>query len=232
MNRQPSFSSSASPAVGTARLADDREAAVRRIVYRRHRAFRIYTAALVGANALVVAFWLVLAAAARLDMVKVYVWPNQPPLPTGFFWPIVPIAICAVLWVLSWRRAYPRNGYPHDEIEREMARGRTDGMSDRPRRTDAPRPASISSVSRANTRTLTAPTAPGSTAPASTAAAQRRGFAVHLLVYMVINSLLVAAWWRGGGGFFWPVFLMIFWGAGVLVNAYLAFRPTSSGRSE
>ena len=46
-----------------------------------------------------------------------------------------------------------------------------------------------------------------------------------MLVYLVINAVLVAAWWLGGGGFCWPVFLMTVWGAGVLVNAYLAYHP-------
>lgn len=220
MNTQPTFPPSAPPVDGAVRLADDREAAVRRIGLRRHRAFRIYTAVLVAANALVVAFWVVLALAGRLDMVRVYVWPNQPPLPAGFFWPIFPIAICGVLWLLSWRRAYPRNGYPEDEIEREMARVRATGMTDHPRRIQAPVPASTSSVIAGETGTVTGPTAAGSTVEA-----RRRGFAVHVLVYLVINTVLVAAWWLGGGGFFWPVFLITVWGAGVLVNAYLAYRP-------
>lgn len=62
---------------------------------------------------------------------------------------------------------------------------------------------------------------------------QRRGFWVHVAVYVAINTVLTANWALGGRGFFWPVFLMTVWGAGVLVNAYIAYGPhrVSVGRS-
>ncbi len=108
-------------------ILDRREAAIRRIAQRQHRTFNLYAGIMVAANVLVVALWAALALAGRLDMVTVYVWPGQPPLPSGFFWPILPLAICGVLVLLSARRAYPRTGYPEREIEQEMTRAGTGG---------------------------------------------------------------------------------------------------------
>lgn len=204
------------------RMAADREAEVRRIADKRHRAFRIYACVLAAANALVVAFWAVLALSGHLDMVRIRVWPDQQPLPTGFFWPIVPIAICGLLLLASWRRAYPRNGYRQEEIEREMARAKTSDIAPSASPAEGIRPASA---------TPSPPTRPGVSpgphAAGSTVAARRRGFAVHALVYLVISSVLIAAWALSGGGFFWPVYLMTVWGVGLLVNAYMAYGTPS-----
>jgi hypothetical protein len=51
-----------------------------------------------------------------------------------------------------------------------------------------------------------------------------------VLVYLVISCVLTAAWALGGGGFFWPMYLMAVWGAGVIVNGYLAYRPRAKGK--
>jgi hypothetical protein len=175
----------------------------------------------VGANLLVVALWAVLATSGQLDLVKISLWPGQPPLPAGFFWPIFPIAICAVHCWFSWRRAYPRHGYPDGEIERELARVTTAGVPDPALRTPSTRPAATSSTSTGEAGPVVRRSAEES------AAARRRGFAVHVLVYLVVSAVLTVTWWFGGGGFFWPVFLMAAWGVGVLINGYLVYRPGS-----
>jgi hypothetical protein len=203
-------------------MGADREAAVRRLADRRHRAFRIYAGVLAAANTLVVAFWAVLAVSGNLAMVTVRVLPHQQPLATGFFWPIIPIAICGLLLLASWRRAYPRNGYPPDEIEREMARTKTSDVAPSPPPAKGSRPASATPWPPTAGRLTPAPHAAG-----STIAARRRGCVVHVLVYLVINSVLVAGWGLSGGGFFWPVYLMTVWGVGVLVNVHLAYGPSS-----
>ena len=224
MNRHrtsPPFTPSTAP---TGQTADARDAAVRRIAQREHRRFWSYAIVLAAANALIMAFWVGLALAGRLDMVKIYLWPNRP-LPAGFFWPIFPIAICGVLVLASWRRAYHRRGYRPEETEREIARTGTSDTVSSPRSAEGPRPASARSLAPAEPGGLS-PAAP--TAAPSEVAVRHRGFAVHLFVYAVINSVLIAAWALGGGGFFWPVFLMTVWGVGVLVNGYLAYRPHSA----
>jgi hypothetical protein len=51
----------------------------------------------------------------------------------------------------------------------------------------------------------------------------RRGFAPHLVVYLVVNGLLVLVWATTGGGFFWPVWVIGLWGIGLVMHAWTAF---------
>ena len=54
---------------------------------------------------------------------------------------------------------------------------------------------------------------------------KRRGFTGHLLVYVLVNAACVVIWlMTGHTGFFWPVFLMVFWGIGVVMNAWDVYR--------
>ena len=53
---------------------------------------------------------------------------------------------------------------------------------------------------------------------------KRRDFWPHLLVYVLVNSGMVLIWLVAGhGGFFWPAFLMLGWGIGVVMHAWDAF---------
>ena len=50
---------------------------------------------------------------------------------------------------------------------------------------------------------------------------KRQEFHAHLLVYVLFNATLVVVWvMTGSHGFFWPVFLIAFWGIGVVMNAW------------
>ena len=56
----------------------------------------------------------------------------------------------------------------------------------------------------------------------------RRGFVPHLIIYLLINAGLVLIWaFVSGGGFFWPAFIIGFWGVGLVMHAWTAFvqRP-------
>lgn len=53
----------------------------------------------------------------------------------------------------------------------------------------------------------------------------RAGFWTHLLVYLTINALTVVVWAVTGNGFFWPIFLIVLWGMGVVANAWDVFGP-------
>jgi hypothetical protein len=54
---------------------------------------------------------------------------------------------------------------------------------------------------------------------------KRRDFAGHLLVYILVNSFLVLIWaMTDSDGFFWPVFPMVGWGIGVVMNAWDVYR--------
>lgn len=54
---------------------------------------------------------------------------------------------------------------------------------------------------------------------------KQRDFKVHLLVYFLVNGFIVLIWtMTNDGGFFWPVFFIGFWGIGVVMNAWDAYR--------
>ena len=55
----------------------------------------------------------------------------------------------------------------------------------------------------------------------------RRGFVPHLIAYVLVNAALVALWATTSQGFFWPGFVLGFWGIGLVMHAWAAFvsRP-------
>jgi hypothetical protein len=54
---------------------------------------------------------------------------------------------------------------------------------------------------------------------------KRRDFSGHLLVYVLVNTFLVVIWaMTDPDGFFWPVFPIVGWGIGVVLNAWDVYR--------
>jgi 2TM domain-containing protein len=54
---------------------------------------------------------------------------------------------------------------------------------------------------------------------------KRRDFYGHLLVYTLVNSFLVVIWAvTDPHGFFWPIFPIVGWGIGVVMNAWDVYR--------
>jgi uncharacterized ion transporter superfamily protein YfcC len=53
---------------------------------------------------------------------------------------------------------------------------------------------------------------------------KRRDFAAHLLIYTLVNSFFVMIWAITSAGFFWPMFPMLGWGIGVVMNAWDVWR--------
>lgn len=51
----------------------------------------------------------------------------------------------------------------------------------------------------------------------------RRGFAPHLIAYVVVNAFLVGVWAVSGGGYFWPAWVIGGWGIGIVMHAWAAF---------
>jgi hypothetical protein len=57
-------------------------------------------------------------------------------------------------------------------------------------------------------------------------------FRIHVFVYLAVNAMLVATWaFSGWGqpqpqGFFWPIFVIVGWGIGVVANWYVAYHAT------
>ena len=56
---------------------------------------------------------------------------------------------------------------------------------------------------------------------------KRRDFLGHLLVYVLVNTFIVVIWAvTDDNGFFWPVFPIVGWGIGVVMNAWdVYWRP-------
>ena len=51
---------------------------------------------------------------------------------------------------------------------------------------------------------------------------KRRDFTSHLLVYLLVNTFLIGVWAvsSGGDGHFWPIYVILGWGIGLVANAY------------
>jgi nitroreductase len=47
----------------------------------------------------------------------------------------------------------------------------------------------------------------------------------HLRAYIAVNAMLVAIWALTGGGYFWPIWPILGWGAGVLADGGRLGRP-------
>lgn len=58
---------------------------------------------------------------------------------------------------------------------------------------------------------------------------KQRDFRGHLLVYVLVNTFLVVLWAVTGTGFFWPVFPIVGWGIGVVMNAWDAYGRADFG---
>lgn len=54
---------------------------------------------------------------------------------------------------------------------------------------------------------------------------KRRDFAGHVIIYVLVNAFLVVIWAvTSGGGFFWPIFPIVGWGIGVVMNGWDVWR--------
>jgi uncharacterized ion transporter superfamily protein YfcC len=48
----------------------------------------------------------------------------------------------------------------------------------------------------------------------------KRAFQANLVSFLVINAMLVVIWALSGGGYFWPIWVMAFWGLGVAMHGW------------
>jgi hypothetical protein len=54
---------------------------------------------------------------------------------------------------------------------------------------------------------------------------KRHDFAVHLLVYALVNGFIVVIWLLSSShSFFWPIFPMLGWGIAIVLNAWDVWR--------
>lgn len=48
----------------------------------------------------------------------------------------------------------------------------------------------------------------------------RRDFESNFIAYAVVNLAFLAIWYFTGRGYFWPAWILSFWGVGVLLHAW------------
>jgi 2TM domain len=51
---------------------------------------------------------------------------------------------------------------------------------------------------------------------------KKRDLRAHVLIYLLVNAFLVVIWAVSSDGdeFFWPIFVIVGWGIGVVANAW------------
>lgn len=52
---------------------------------------------------------------------------------------------------------------------------------------------------------------------------KKHEFHVHLVIYLMVNTMIVVVWAMTSHGFFWPIFILVGWGVGVVANAWDAY---------
>jgi len=57
-------------------------------------------------------------------------------------------------------------------------------------------------------------------------------FKIHLLAYALVNGSLVGIWAMAGNRFFWPIFPILFWGIGLVFNAWDVYRRQGPSEQE
>ncbi len=61
---------------------------------------------------------------------------------------------------------------------------------------------------------------------------QKRDFAGHVLVYVMVNGFIVIIWALTSSGFFWPIFPIVGWGLGLAMNAWDSWSTDDFGDAE
>jgi uncharacterized ion transporter superfamily protein YfcC len=58
---------------------------------------------------------------------------------------------------------------------------------------------------------------------------KKRDLGAHVVVYVVVNTMVVVLWAMTGGGYFWPAWLMVCWGVGLILNIWDVYfrRPVT-----
>ena len=51
----------------------------------------------------------------------------------------------------------------------------------------------------------------------------KRAFQGNLISYLAVNALLIAIWALSGRGYFWPIWVIVFWGLGLAMHAWTVF---------
>ncbi len=61
---------------------------------------------------------------------------------------------------------------------------------------------------------------------------KKRYLAAHALIYCLVNGFIVAIWLFTGHGFFWPIFPIVGWGIGLVMNVWDVYRGDELDEAE
>jgi hypothetical protein len=53
---------------------------------------------------------------------------------------------------------------------------------------------------------------------------KKRDLQAHLLAYALVNTFIVIVWAATGAHFFWPIFVIVGWGIGLVMNVWDVYR--------
>ena len=58
---------------------------------------------------------------------------------------------------------------------------------------------------------------------------KRRDLGSHAVVYVVVNAMLIGIWAITGAGYFWPAWVLLGWGIGLVLNIWDVYfrRPVT-----
>ena len=48
----------------------------------------------------------------------------------------------------------------------------------------------------------------------------KRGFKIHVAIYLVVNALIVVVWASSGARYIWPILAMLGWGIGLAFQGW------------
>jgi hypothetical protein len=60
----------------------------------------------------------------------------------------------------------------------------------------------------------------------------KRGFKIHVAIYLVVNALIVVVWASSGAGYFWPIWAMLGWGIGLAFHGWSVYLPKRISEDE
>ena len=51
----------------------------------------------------------------------------------------------------------------------------------------------------------------------------KRGFKIHVAIYLLVNALIVVVWASSGAAYFWPIWAMLGWGIGLAFHGWSVY---------
>jgi 2TM domain len=55
----------------------------------------------------------------------------------------------------------------------------------------------------------------------------KRAFQANIISFVAVNAFLIGIWAVGGGGFFWPIFVILGWGMGLVIHGWQLYSRKS-----